>query len=574
MKKKKISLPLPGLHWRGLTLQLFIWGVLPFILILLIATLSSFVLHQAEMREMVGILDTRAVRTAAGSLNVQLESRASRINSLALRAAEGHSFQHILNSSPALKADFDQGLAFFTPTGAFIAGSQEGMQDFLEQEAFAEFISRAEKTPRFSGVVTDRASGKKILFIAAAQPGAPIVVGALDPARLAQETFETAFDPEEQTALCLFDARGQAIFASQEEKKNVLAETATSHPGVEAALAGKSGALYEEGVDGEHVIAYSPVEPLGWALVLEEPWKAIASPALLTTLVTPLTLIPALLLAVGALWFGARQIIQPLQNLENRARELAWGNFSPIQNSVGGIDEIARLQNTLIYLAEKVRASQQGLRNYIGAITTGQEEERRRLARELHDETIQDLIALNQRIHLIQMKNKDADVADRLDELKNLTQDSIRDLRRVTHALRPLYLDDLGLVTALEMLAEEIQDTSALSLSFQHSGSERRLPSEIELALYRMVQEGLSNIIRHAQAGNARLTLHFAEQQVSLKISDDGVGFEVPESPAEFAPGGHFGLLGLHERAELIAAALNIRSAPGEGTEIFITLAR
>ncbi len=569
---EQTSLPLPWLRWRGLTIKLFVWIIVPMIVILLVATFSSFSLHQKEMREMVGMLDARAVRTAAGAYSAQLESRADAINNLALRAADGYAFHHLLASSAALETDFDGGLAFFTTDGQLVASNAtEKFQPFLEQAAFVQFVVNASTATSFSPVFTDPENGKSLLFVAVQQPNTPIVVGGFDPAQLASNSFSAAFSPEQETAICLFDQNGQIIFASHEENKNIIDGT-TIHPGVEAALAGQSSAIYEDSTDGEHVIAYSPVEPLGWALVIEEPWEAVATPALLTTLATPLTLVPVLLLAVGALWFGARQIIQPLQNLDAYARDLAWGNFATIENSVGGIDEIARLQNTLIYLSEKVHISQQGLRNYIGAITTGQEEERRRLARELHDETIQDLIALNQRIHLIQRKNTDADVADRLDELQTLTQDSIRDLRRLTHALRPLYLDDLGLVAALDMLARETQETTALSVTFQRVGSERRLASETELALYRVAQEGLSNIIRHAQANKASLSLVFTDEQISLTISDDGIGFTVPESPAEFAPGGHFGLLGLYERAELIAATLNIRSTPNKGTDILITL--
>ena len=571
MTEKETSLPLPGLRWRGLTLQLFLWIILPVILILLIATFSSFTLHQEEMRQMVGALDTRAVRTAAGAFTVQLDSHADVIYSLALRAADGHSFHHVMTSSTTLATTFNAGLAFFSPTGNLIASSQANIQHFTNDPAFINFLTNVGETPSFSSVFTDVQSGKNFIFIAAAQPNAPIVVGAFNPAQLAQETLSLTFDPKQQTAICLFGQDGQIIFASHEENKNIV-DGSVTHPGVEAALRGESDAIYEESKDGEHVIAYSPVAPLGWALVIEEPWEAVASPALLTTLATPLTLVPVLLLALAALWFGARQIIQPLQNLENRARDLAWGDFSTIQNPVGGIDEISRLQNTLIYLSEKVRTAQQGLRNYIGAITTGQEEERRRLARELHDETIQDMIALNQRIQLTQMKNKDTDIADRLDELQTLTQDSIRDLRRLTHALRPLYLDDLGLVAALDMLARETQYSAAFPVSFQRVGSERRLSPETELALYRMAQEGLSNIIRHAQASKASLSLVFSPEIISLTISDNGIGFDVPESPAEFAPSKHFGLLGLYERAELIAAKLNIQSTIGKGTDVLITL--
>ena len=98
------------------------------------------------------------------------------------------------------------------------------------------------------------------------------------------------------------------------------------------------------------------------------------------------------------------------------------------------------------------------------------------------------------------------------------------------------------------------------------------LNPNVELALYRMTQEALNNIIRHAQASQAHLIISFTPEQVILQVSDDGKGFEIPKNPAELAPGGHFGLLGLYERAELIGADLEIRSSPGQVTHLTVTL--
>jgi signal transduction histidine kinase len=279
-----------------------------------------------------------------------------------------------------------------------------------------------------------------------------------------------------------------------------------------------------------------------------------------------------LILAVIVLWFGTRRIVQPLQSLEERAAELAWGNFQAIEEPVEGIEEINRLQRTLVYMAHKVRVAQQGLRGYISAITTGQEEERRRLARELHDDTIQSLIALKQRAQMTSISLSDNATIDQLQEIQDMTDQTIHDLRRITKDLRPLYLEDLGLVTALEMLARETSNAIGIPVDFQSIGKEYRLPPEVELTLYRMAQEGLSNVSRHAQATHASIAIHFTPEITTLSVSDDGRGFFVPESPAEFAPSGHYGLLGLHERADLIGALLEIHSVPDQGTQLVITL--
>jgi signal transduction histidine kinase len=287
----------------------------------------------------------------------------------------------------------------------------------------------------------------------------------------------------------------------------------------------------------------------------------------------PLILVPVLILAVIALWFGARRIVKPLQTLESRAATLAWGDFKTIETPVGGIEEIRQLQNELIQMAHKVQASQQSLHGYIGAITAAQEEERRRLARELHDDTIQALIALKQRVQLTQLAEpRSATEATALHEIAALTEQTIDNLRRLTRALRPIYLEDLGLVTALEMLARETGQALNIPVEFQRQGLEKRLDPAFELALYRMTQEAFNNIARHAQASRASLSIHFTAQAITIEVTDNGKGFNVPKSPAEFAPSGHFGLLGLYERAELIGAALEIRSAPDQGTSLNIRL--
>jgi signal transduction histidine kinase len=142
----------------------------------------------------------------------------------------------------------------------------------------------------------------------------------------------------------------------------------------------------------------------------------------------------------------------------------------------------------------------------------------------------------------------------------------------LTRALRPIYLEDLGLVAALEMLSIEASQAGGVSIHFQHQGAERRLPGDVELALYRIAQEALSNVARHSGSTQANIMIQYDRDGIRLSIIDNGRGFEMPKSPAEFAPAGHFGLLGLHERAELVGAKLQIRSAPGEGTQVIVRL--
>ncbi len=569
------SLPLPGMRWRGLNLQFFAFFFLPLIGILILITFGSLTLHQRAMRQLVGERDERAARTAAAAISEQLNHRAAAVRGLALRAADQTPPLTILQSSAFLQNDFDHGMALFTASGELQAASGESsfwaetspaLHDLFEQAR-----AQAGRQSVFSPLLLPPNQEEALVYVAfTTSLDTPIAVGAFSPETLARRTLTGAFSPRAESAAFVVTSDQKLIYqigtASPIEK-------ITAHPGVAEALRGESGTTYMQVAESEHVIAFSPIPPTGWALIIEEPWESVSNPLLNTTQLAPLVLVPILLLALLALWFGARQIVQPLQDLEARAAQLAWGDYQAIEENVGGIEEINRLQRTLIHLAEKIQRAQEGLRGYIGAITAGQEEERRRLARDLHDETIQALIALNQRVQLTQLKlAPDPQATAALEEIRELTETTIQNLRRLTRALRPLYLEDLGLIAALEMLARETQAANGIETTFHQTGAPRRLPAETELALYRIAQEAINNVIRHAQASQADLSLHFTTRQVVLTIQDDGVGFEPPDNPAEFAPSGHFGLLGMHERAELIGARLSIQTARQAGTRVRVTV--
>lgn len=561
--------------WRGLTPQLFALVVLPLSILLLLVAFGGLSLHRQAMRSMVGERDERAVRAAANAISEQLTHREKAVHGLAL-LAEGTAspavLEAVLTTSDYYAEDFDLGLAIYARGGGLLAFT--GEDDFwttLESSSSSFFEALARDAPPAFLLVTHPLTQERIILtLSVAGKGGPVAVGAFDPTSLFQQALAGAFDAETGSVVYLADTTGTLLYQAGTP---LAGESLETHSGIEEALAGNSGTRYIPAQGGEHVVAFSSISPTGWALVIEEPWEAVSSPLLRTTEYAPLVLIPAFLLALVALWFGVRQIVQPLQALENQAVELGRGNYEAIKAPVGGIAEIQHLQNELIDLGQKVKAAQAGLRGYIGTITTGQEEERRRLARELHDDTLQSLIALNQRIHLARLASENTDSYAPLLEIQSLTNTTIENLRRITRALRPIYLEDLGLVAALEVLARETGQIGGPPVEFRRRGAPRRLAPQTELALYRMAQEALSNVVRHAGADQCSLEIAFEPGYVILKVADNGRGFILPDSPAEPAPQGHFGLLGLHERAELIGAKLEIQTAPGKGTTIQIGVA-
>jgi len=562
--------------WRGLILQLLLVTVLPLTFLLIAFTFGSLVLHQQAMRTLVGERDERAVRTAASAIAEQVHQRLNTIRLLSVKAegVDSSDLSAIFSSVDFLQSDFDYGLAFFGKDGKLEAASgdppiwhalQPGLIPY-----FQKLFQGNETTLIVPGTVEHPQTGDAMVLVLAVDPARQrVTAGSFSAAALAERILGDALSSGNPTSFILVDNNQRLLY-----RKGYLFTEAEliSHSGVAEALRGESGTTYQRVGDSEHVVAYSPVETLGWGLISEEPWEMVDTPMLRTTQAAPLVLVPVLVLALLALWFAARQIIRPLQELETKSVELAGGDFQSIEQPVGGIAEIRHLQAGLVHMAHKVNAAQQSLHNYIGAITAAQEDERRRLARELHDDTIQALIALKQRVQLAGLNPHEAPTPASLDEISALTEQTIENLRRLTRALRPIYLEDLGLTTALEMLARETGQAAGIPVEFSLQGEERRLPSEVELAMYRIAQEALSNVARHAQASYASLGIDFLPQKVTLQIIDDGLGFEMPRSPAEFAHGGHFGLLGLYERADLIGANLQIDTTPDQGTRLTLTV--
>jgi len=550
---------------RGLPVQLFLFTILPLTLLLAAIAFGGLTLHQRAMRQMVGERDERATRAAAGALEEQLQRRAAAIANLALHAAHVPPATALADSA-TFRGDF-LGLASFGPDGSLLAADDPAFWENLE----AEFALSDRVATEAMQLLTGPQTGDKVVLVAAPTRDGGIAAGAFDPSTIARNVLARVVRPGDHSVAYLVAPDGTLLYQTGPGDHT---DPLINHPGVAEALRGEIGTTFLSTTDvigGEdHVVSYTPVAPVGWALVMEEAWQEMTDPMLRRTELAPFVLLPALAIALAGLWFGARQIVRPLQTLAERTTALGRGEFDAVRKPVGGIGEIRQLQGELIGMARRLQMAQQGLRDYLGALTAGQEEERHRLARELHDDTIQSLIALNQRIQLAQTRAT-GEAAAQLAEMGNMATATIADLRRLTRDLRPSYLDDLGLVPALELLARDQSAALELPVTFETSGEIRRPAPNTELAYYRIAQEALRNVGRHASANRAAITLDFTPEAITLTIRDDGTGFIPAERAAELALGGHFGLLGARERAEAVGARLQVESAPGKGTAVRVT---
>ena len=214
----------------------------------------------------------------------------------------------------------------------------------------------------------------------------------------------------------------------------------------------------------------------------------------------------------------------------------------------------------------KSRAQLRELSNYLQSV---REAERSRISRELHDELGQTLTALKMELGWLKdrLPVEPAMLRGRVDRLMQIVDHSVTDLQRIASDLRPMILDELGLVSAVQWLVQNFSERSPLSieLSFEQAGVV--YPKDVSTAAFRIVQESLTNIVRHSGAASARIVARHCGDELQLDISDDGRGMDVTPSRRE-----HLGLVGMRERAHMLGGSMEIDSAPGRGTRISVRL--
>ncbi len=222
-------------------------------------------------------------------------------------------------------------------------------------------------------------------------------------------------------------------------------------------------------------------------------------------------------------------------------------------------------------VTEKKRLDE-NLRFYIRQATRAQEEERKRISMELHDDTIQALIVLSRQLDALTMVKEGIsdEVRDKLENLWQQTDNILQGLRRLSQDLRPAMIDRLGLLPSIEWLAENLKKYAGIETSVEFIGEEHRLPEEVAVALFRVTQEALSNVRKHSRATKAEVTVEFEEDLARVTVKDNGKGFDMPGKAGDLAKYGKLGLAGMQERAELVGGKLEVTSEPGKGTTLIV----
>ncbi|HSE19916.1 MAG TPA: sensor histidine kinase [Pyrinomonadaceae bacterium] len=287
----------------------------------------------------------------------------------------------------------------------------------------------------------------------------------------------------------------------------------------------------------------------------------------------PLCVVASIIVLTSLIWRNS--IVLHRSDAKRRQAEEALRNaYNDLERRVGErTGELSRVNENLKTEIDKHKESEAARLELLRRLVTAQEEERRRISRELHDQTGQHLAAL-----LLGLKtlNNSTDTGSTslqksLFQLQKLTERLVEEAHHLAWDLRPAALDDLGLETAISNYVEKWSERNSIALDF-HSGLDKlRLPAPVETAVFRIVQEALTNVLKHAEATCVSVMLAYRYDELLVIVEDNGRGFQ-PEVPLKVKERGGLGLIGINERVALVGGKLNIESEPGGGTTLAIRI--
>ncbi len=316
----------------------------------------------------------------------------------------------------------------------------------------------------------------------------------------------------------------------------------------------------------EQAIAFAPLRLFPWGVVVRESTAHAFAPAV--TFRRRMLALTPVFLALAALftWGAARSVLRPLLVLTRAAERITGGDLKrPIPELPD--DEVGRLGRSLETMRARLERDDRRaelLKRFLSA----QEGERMRIARELHDETCQTISAMSFGLESTLSELPAGGTRARLEDVKSLAGRALDDLHRVIFDLRPSVLDDLGLLAAVRWYAARHLEPLGIAVKCEFEDVESRVPQGVATAVFRIVQEALLNVARHAAAEDVLVQIAAGEKTLLVEIEDDGRGFD-PASVVEPSESGRgLGLLGMRERVEILGGKMSLDSAPGEGTHL------
>lgn len=568
---------------RSLHLYVLLWLIVPFTVILTIALAAIIIAFRNNTTQLILERHQQLANLAAVAVSQGIEGNAHVLEALRDRAALTDPSIEVretalLQSADAL-VDFTAGVvqldadgAVITATPGTLLASWRGFSAWPFREDLA-----ASHGPVFSDVIALQ-EGQDAILIAVPMFGemggiSGAIVGGID-IHSQQNSISLAIRKlTTSTPGIAYLVDGRGIVISHPDSAEI-GQDYSDQPLIGKASPGSHGGILWRSPQGERFVgAEAQVEPTGWRVVVREPWEAIVASSSRSTWI----ILAFILLAQAAFillsWAGTRKVTAPIQRLSQNTRLLASGEPVPdIEQSQ--IQEIEDLRAAFTRMSEQIASYRDGLRHYVEAITRSQEDERLRIARELHDDTVQNLLAVNRRMELLSATESDPQKQQQLIALHGMIDQTLQGVRLISQDLRPMMLDDLGFVPAVQMLVRKAHEGQGAvpDVRLEVKGTPQPLTANAELALYRIVQEALNNVRKHAQATSVGVLIEYQDHSVDLTIRDDGGGFLVPASFTELVEAGHLGLMGIQERVWAAGGTLQVESRVGQGTEIRVSI--
>ncbi|MFN8454213.1 MAG: cache domain-containing protein [Anaerolineae bacterium] len=555
-------------------------------LMLILSVGITFLAYQQVSQSLAESRDQELANVSAERLSESIEAFVRGLKTLAnqteMQLGEPTLQKATLERAPDLVADFttDGGIIILDARG-FVSVTEPlrpdlNGQDFSQEPYFRD--AQTLRTSVFSDIIKEPGSGEDIIVIAVPieRPDGEFVgvlAGRfyLNFQRLGQEIQKLKVG-EHGTAY-LVDRTGRLIY---HPNSTLIGKDFGEREAVQQLKQGQLTGAVTSRVNGQPdtVEGYAVVEVTGWGLVIGEPWAQVVEPAQNALRPVAIVLVAGLIAVAAFVSLGVQVVTDPIQNLVVQTRQVAAGDYDA-QVSLSKIKEIRELGTAFNEMVEQIGKYRAGLRQYVADITQTQEDERKRIARELHDDTVQSLIAISQRIELIKgILDEPGEARSRLGELRTMVTGAIDSVRQFSRDLRPLALEDLGLLAAMQYLVNQLIQQEGIEVHFECEGTPEGLPTDMEVAIYRILQEALNNVKKHAEATEVNVLVQFAARQIILMVQDNGRGFDVPEAITDFASRGSFGVMGLQERAQLFGGTVEVESKLNEGTTMRLTMPR
>jgi len=471
---------------------------------------------------------------------------------------------------------FNAGVMVSDLVGNPLTYAPESSPPFGDRVPLGELLEalRQETGPVFSNVLADSRNGQELILVAAPilaennQITGALIGGVyLRDAQLSEPISRLQVGAD--GFAYLVDRRGTIIFHPNNDQ---IGADFSQRPFVARVLAGGSESALLQGQSGEWLLAaVAPVASTGWGLIVQESRASAVAPAQVYILAAIIVALAAAAIVVFFSWQGVRRLVVPIHLLHQQTARLARGE--PVEGfSAAGIQEIDALEQAFVQMANQVASYRAGLRRYVDDMTQSIEDERRRIARELHDETTQNLLAIGRRLEYYQGSTVDPERLKSITDIQKLVGDTLKGVRQISQDMRPLVLEDLGLVPALQALVKAVHqaDNALPHASFDMCGEPQSLTPAQELALYRVTQEALNNVVKHSKATGAWVELAYKPDLVEISIRDNGCGFIPPSSLIEFTQRGSFGLMGIQERVWALGGNFLLHSSPDKGTHVVV----